>query len=128
VSSSREHVVRRAGVIIGFVLGLYLIARAIAEPFVIDVTNPATYRHDWGGPSLLGVLAVHCGPGLLAAAVMARQLARRYSTAKYGAELPSAFRWPRGGQRTHRCGQPRWQPPWRIIGAMACRAGRHRRD
>ena len=33
--------------IVGFMLGLYLVARAIAEPFVIDVTDPATYRDDW---------------------------------------------------------------------------------
>lgn len=69
---------RRAAVITGVVLGSYLIARAVAEPFVIDMTDPATYRNDWGGPSLLGVLAVHCGPGLLAGAVIARQFAKRF--------------------------------------------------
>ncbi|HET6918804.1 MAG TPA: hypothetical protein VFI46_04975 [Jiangellaceae bacterium] len=68
---------RRALTIIGFVLGIFLVARAIAEPFTIDMTDPATYRDDWGGPSLLGVLAVHCGPGLLAAAVMVVYLVRR---------------------------------------------------
>jgi hypothetical protein len=35
--------------------------RAIAEPFVIDVTDPATYREDWGGPSLLGFLSFTVG-------------------------------------------------------------------
>jgi len=64
---------------VGVVLGLFLIARAIAEPFTIDMTDPATYRDDWGGPRLLGVLTVHCGPGLLAAAVMAGYLVRRRS-------------------------------------------------
>lgn len=59
------------------VLGLYLVGRAIAEPFVIDMGDPATYRDDWGGPSLAGVLAVHCGPGLIAAAVMTVALIRR---------------------------------------------------
>jgi len=63
--------------IVGLVLGLYLVSRAIAEPFAIDMTVPATDRDDWGGPSLLGVLTVHCGPGLLAAAVMVAYLARR---------------------------------------------------
>jgi hypothetical protein len=48
--------------------GLYLVARALVEPFVIDMTDPGTYRDDWGGPSLAGVLLVHCGPGLLVAA------------------------------------------------------------
>ncbi|MPZ24569.1 MAG: hypothetical protein GEU28_13780 [Dehalococcoidia bacterium] len=58
---------RRALMISGYVLGLYLIVRAIAEPFVIDMTNPATYRNDWGGPSLL------------AAAVIGWHIARRYA-------------------------------------------------
>lgn len=48
---------------VGLLLGLYLVVRAVAEPFVIDMTDPATYRSDWGGPSLAGVLLVHCGPG-----------------------------------------------------------------
>jgi hypothetical protein len=62
---------------LGLVLGVYLIGRAVAEPFVIDLTDPATYRYDWGGPSLAGVLLVHCGPGVLAAALMVRALVRR---------------------------------------------------
>ncbi|MFD2762637.1 hypothetical protein [Micromonospora eburnea] len=57
---------------VGVLLGLYLIARAIAEPFVIDMTDPASYRLDWGGPSLAGVLAVHCGPGVVSAALIGR--------------------------------------------------------
>ena len=68
---------RRAVMIVGFVLGLYLLGRAVVEPFVIDLANPASYRHDWGGPSLLGVLVVHCGPGVLATAAMATVLLRR---------------------------------------------------
>jgi hypothetical protein len=63
--------------IIGLVLGVYLIGRAIAEPFVIDMGDPATYRQDWGGPSLFGVLLVHCGPGVICAALLVRALARR---------------------------------------------------
>ena len=59
------------------VIGLFLIVRAIVEPFVIDVAEPATYHLDWGGPHLAGVLAVHCGPGLVAAALLARSVARR---------------------------------------------------
>ncbi len=46
------------------VVGFYLIVRAIAEPFVIDMSDPATCRQDCGGPHLAGVLAVHCGPGV----------------------------------------------------------------
>jgi hypothetical protein len=53
--------------IIGLIFGVFLIVRAVVEPFAIDVTDPSTYRSDWGGPSLVGVLLVHCGPGVLAA-------------------------------------------------------------
>ncbi|GIE79336.1 hypothetical protein Aph02nite_52860 [Actinoplanes philippinensis] len=52
---------------LGVVVALFFVVRAVAEPFVIDVTDPSTYANDWGGPSLAGVLAVHCGPGILAA-------------------------------------------------------------
>jgi hypothetical protein len=62
---------------IGIVLGLFFLVRAIAELVVIDFSDPATYRDDWGGPSLVGVLLVHCGPGLLAAALMAVVFVRR---------------------------------------------------
>jgi hypothetical protein len=54
---------------IGIVLGLFFLVRAIAELVVIDFSAPATYRDDWGGPSLVGVLLVHCGPGLLVVAL-----------------------------------------------------------
>jgi hypothetical protein len=64
------------------VVGAYLIVRAAVEPFVIDPGDPATYRSDWGGPSLAGVLAVHCGPGLLAAALFAVALRRRLTRAR----------------------------------------------
>jgi hypothetical protein len=69
--------VKRAATVLGLILGLYLIVRAIAEPFAIDMTNPATYQNDWGGPSLVGVLAVHCGPGLVAAALIVAAFVRR---------------------------------------------------
>jgi hypothetical protein len=52
---------------LGLLLGLYLIVRAVAQPFVIDLNDPATYQSDWGGPSLAGVLLVHCGPGVVSA-------------------------------------------------------------
>jgi len=64
-------------VALGAVLGLFLIGRAIAEPFVIDVGDPSTYRNDWGGPGLAGVLLVHCGPGLVAALLIVVALMRR---------------------------------------------------
>jgi hypothetical protein len=62
--------------------GLYLAVRAVVEPFVIDVHDPATYRLDWGGPHLAGVLAVHCGPGVVAAALIAGAVLRRRRTAR----------------------------------------------
>jgi hypothetical protein len=46
------------------VIALYAVVRGAAELFLIDYGHPSSYREDWGGPSLLGVLAVHAGPGL----------------------------------------------------------------
>jgi uncharacterized membrane protein len=69
--------VKRVLWIVGFVVGLYFVVRALVEPFVIDVTDPATYAKDWGGPSLAGVLAVHCGPGVVALAFMVAMVIRR---------------------------------------------------
>jgi hypothetical protein len=72
--------VRKAAIVVGLAIGLYLIVRAVAEPFVIDMSDPATYRNDWGGPGLFGVLLVHCGPGVVAAVVIAMALLRRRSS------------------------------------------------
>ena len=69
---------RRATSILGLIVGLYLIGRAIVELFLVDTSDPASYRNDWGGPSLFGVLAVHCGPGLLAAVAILIALFRRH--------------------------------------------------
>jgi hypothetical protein len=63
--------------VLGLLAAAYLILRAIAEPFVIDMNDPASYRNDWGGPSLAGVLAVHCLPGVIAAAAVAWAIVRR---------------------------------------------------
>jgi hypothetical protein len=68
---------KRIGVVLLWIIGLYFVARAVVEPFVIDLTDPATYHLDWGGPHLVGVLAVHCGPGIVAAALMVRSLIQR---------------------------------------------------
>jgi hypothetical protein len=72
----------RVLVVLGYVLGIYLVIRAIAEPFVIDMGDPATYRNDWGGPSLLGVLAVHSLPGVISAVLILAALRRRRSVSK----------------------------------------------
>jgi hypothetical protein len=63
--------------VLGVLLAMYLVVRAAAEPFLIDMTDPSTYRDDWGGPSLAGVLAVHCGPGVLAGMFLYGQVVRR---------------------------------------------------
>jgi hypothetical protein len=78
-SEEEERLVRRGIAVLGAVLGVVLIVRAIAEPFVIDMSDSATYRDDWGGPSLAGVLAVHMLPGLIAAAVFVWAVTRRRS-------------------------------------------------
>ena len=70
---------RKAATVVGLVLGLFLIVRAVAEPFVIDMSDPATYRNDWGGPSLIGVLLIHVGPGVIAAVAITVLLIRRSS-------------------------------------------------
>jgi hypothetical protein len=72
-----EGSVRKTTSILGLIVGLYFVVRAVAEPFTIDMTDPATYRDDWGGPSLAGVLLVHCGPGVISAALIVRALLRR---------------------------------------------------
>lgn len=72
----RQRLRVRLVTVVGFVVGTYLVVRALAEPFVIDVGDPATYHEDWGGPSLAGVLAVHCLPGVVAAFLMVRSLRR----------------------------------------------------
>jgi hypothetical protein len=66
--------------IVGVVVGLYLVGRAIAEPFLIDMSDPATYRDDWGGPTLFGVLLVHCGLGLGAGTILVVAYLRRRSS------------------------------------------------
>jgi hypothetical protein len=68
---------RRALSAVGLVVGAFLVVRGLAELFVIDMGNPATYSSDWGGPSLAGVLAVHSGPAVVVLAGVAVWLARR---------------------------------------------------
>lgn len=81
---------KKALVVIGTVFGLYLIARALAEPFVIDFGDPASYRDDWGGPSLGGVLAVHCGPGVISAVLIGRAVRTRVRARRGRADARAA--------------------------------------
>lgn len=76
---------KRAARVVLWVLGGFLVLRAAMEPFVVDVSDPDSYRHDWGGPSLAGVLAVHVLPGVLAAVLMVVALRRRATSAQVAA-------------------------------------------
>lgn len=75
---------RQLVVVAALILGAYLVVRAVAEPFVIDLADPASYRNDWGGPSLAGVLAVHMLPGVISLTLLILWL-RRKRTAKHPA-------------------------------------------
>jgi hypothetical protein len=85
---------KRIGIVFLWILGAYLIGRAAVEPFVIDMSDPATYHLDWGGPHLIGVLAVHMGPGIIAAALMARAVVLRISGRRPRGATPSAVGTP----------------------------------
>ena len=68
---------KRVGLVLLWLVGIFFVGRAIAEFFVVDYSHPASYRDDWGGPSLIGVFAVHTLPGVIAAILVARALVRR---------------------------------------------------
>jgi len=61
---------RRALLILGAVVAAFLIVRAIVEVLTLHYSDPSSYEHDWGGPSVIGVLAVHTLPGVIAAVVV----------------------------------------------------------
>jgi uncharacterized membrane protein len=57
---------RKIGIALALVVGAFFIVRAVVELLTIDYSNPSSYADDWRGPSLVGVLLVHVGPGILA--------------------------------------------------------------
>jgi hypothetical protein len=59
--------VHRVAIVVGLVVGAFFIVRAVVELLTIDYSDPSSYADDWGGPSLAGVLLVHCGLGLISA-------------------------------------------------------------
>ena len=70
---------RKVVVVFAYLVGTYFVGRAIVELVTIDDRDASSYEDDWGGPSLIGVLAVHCLPGVIAIALMiwgARRLRR----------------------------------------------------
>ena len=75
--------VRIVSLALGSVLALYLVGRGVAEFFIVRYGDPASYRRDWGGPSLAGVFAVHSGPAVVivagAAVVLWRRRRRRWT-------------------------------------------------
>jgi hypothetical protein len=56
---------RTVAIVLGLILGMFFIIRAVVEVLTIDYSDPASYADDWGGPGLAGVLLVHCGLGLM---------------------------------------------------------------
>ena len=66
-------------IVFACLVGVLFVGRAIVELVTIDYGDASSYEDDWGGPSLIGVLAVHCLPGVIAAALKiwgARRLRR----------------------------------------------------
>lgn len=94
---------RKALLALAVFLGGYLVFRAIAEPFTIDLSDPASYAHDWGGPSLAGVLLVHCGPGVVSAVLLWRGATRgrRRSQPEVDAQGGVEVGEERGGEAAH---------------------------
>lgn len=71
---------RVVGIVCAYLVGAYLVVRAIIELVTIDYGDIASYEKDWGGPSLVGVLAVHCLPGVVALVLMIWGARRRRRT------------------------------------------------
>ena len=70
---------------LGVLIAAFFIVRAIVELFAIDFSDPSSYADDWGGPSLAGVLLVHCGLGIVAAIALVLWWRRRSSPTDEGA-------------------------------------------
>jgi hypothetical protein len=73
----RRRIHRARAWTVGGVLGAYCVGRGAAELITVHYNDPASYRLDWGGPSLAGVLAVHAGPGLAVLVAAAVYIWRR---------------------------------------------------
>lgn len=56
----------RAGRFVILVALAFFVIRSAVEFATIPWRDPSSYRDDWGGPSLAGVLLVHSGPGIVA--------------------------------------------------------------
>ena len=60
-------ILRGLAITLGVILGTFFIVRAVVELLTIDYSDASSYANDWGGPSLAGVLLVHCGLGVVSA-------------------------------------------------------------
>ncbi len=54
---------KRVGLVLLWAFGVYAVIRAGVEFATMHYSDPASYRNDWGGPSLAGVLACMRGRG-----------------------------------------------------------------
>lgn len=75
-SARSRRVAGSACYVLGGIVALYLVGRAVAEFFTVDYSNPASYRDSWGGPSLVGVFLVHAGTGAAIAFAVVGHLLR----------------------------------------------------
>ena len=71
---------RKVVIALGLIVGIFFIVRAVVELLTIDYSDATSYADDWGGPSLAGVLLVHCGLGLIAAIWIGVYVWRRRSS------------------------------------------------
>jgi hypothetical protein len=65
MSSPAGRVARIGAAALTALAALFLVARAVVELATVDLGRPASYRDDWGGPTYVGVIVVHAGPGVL---------------------------------------------------------------
>jgi hypothetical protein len=73
----RRRSLRIAGLTVTSLVALYAVGRGVAEFWTVNYSDPASYAHSWGGPSLAGVFAVHSGPGFAVVTAVAWWLVRR---------------------------------------------------
>lgn len=68
---------RAAGIAVAYLVGMFFVVGFVVELVSLDYGDASMYEDDWGGPTLVGVLAVHCLPGVVALALMIWDVRRR---------------------------------------------------
>jgi heme/copper-type cytochrome/quinol oxidase subunit 2 len=92
VTSPARRLPRVAGLALGWLVALFFVVRGAVELAVVDPGRPASYAEDWGGPTYLGVVLVHAGPGLVVlvlAGLAVRARRRRRSRDRHDGERRS---------------------------------------